>query len=541
MDRISALLNSLNRHEQWVFSIGALAIIIGCVGIGTIALSHVTETVPTTGGTYTEGLVGYPAVPNPVLATTTTDQTLVKLVYSGILRKNSWNNYAPDLGSCAIDANPGMLRCTISPGMRFHDGTAITADDVLFTFETAQKIGDRSPIYSSVVGVTITKEDDRTVLFSLPKPFTGFQETLTTGILPKHIWKDVSVTDIESQSTLADMLVGSGPYEIIDQISSADHINTTVLRGIATSGAAPYISKIVLKYYADTDEVIRSFNKKTIDAFVLESKNTNLISEIKHNYTRIPIIHPDIYGVFTRSTLSAEQILLQKLEPLLKSVDIANYGFPWSKPLPPWDSADLLANHANNGMITRIDSSVPSVKSDDPKTLVTVDEDSLVSLGNTTLQLLSDIEPRIELRVFDFSSFKNSIIPKRSFDFLIFGQRYRHVSDAFAYWNSGERNDPGLNITETVNKTIDDHTSSIARGSLTRSESKLSYSNLNTAVEQQSLFLPLYLNRDIYIFQNRKIPFSEILLYNPTVDRMNAVRNWYINTSLKFKNNIWQN
>jgi ABC-type transport system substrate-binding protein len=53
--------------------------------------------------------------------------------------------------------------------------------------------------------------DNQELSFVLKKPYPLFIETLSLGIVPKHVWKDLT----DEQISLSDLninAVGSGPY-----------------------------------------------------------------------------------------------------------------------------------------------------------------------------------------------------------------------------------------------------------------------------------------------------------------------------------------
>jgi len=92
---------------------------------------------------------------------------------------------------------------------RWHDGVALTADDVVFSFNIIKNEGH--PFYKSYYGKVSEAEalDSHTVKFSFAEgnnaelPMIMGQLT----ILPKHFWEDR-----EFGSTTTDALLGSGPY-----------------------------------------------------------------------------------------------------------------------------------------------------------------------------------------------------------------------------------------------------------------------------------------------------------------------------------------
>lgn len=99
----------------------------------------------------------------------------------------------------------------INPKARFQDGTAITAQDVLFTFELLTTQGH--PLYATYYHDVIKSEalDKLTVKFSF-RNGDNRELPLIMGqlpVLPKHYWQDREF----NQSSL-NSPVGSGPYRI---------------------------------------------------------------------------------------------------------------------------------------------------------------------------------------------------------------------------------------------------------------------------------------------------------------------------------------
>ncbi|SHN22376.1 ABC transporter substrate-binding protein [Gracilibacillus kekensis] len=86
----------------------------------------------------------------------------------------------------------------------FSDGESVTADDVIFTFETAQQA-------QSIVDVAniakIEKVNDFELIFHLSEPQSTFVHTLQTlGIVPEHAY----------DSGYSQNPIGSGPYQLVE-------------------------------------------------------------------------------------------------------------------------------------------------------------------------------------------------------------------------------------------------------------------------------------------------------------------------------------
>jgi len=93
-------------------------------------------------------------------------------------------------------------------GVKFHDGTELTAEDVLFSFNrilnmTAADTQKRSKIEMIE---SIEALDDYTVVFHLSNPFAPFPEAARMHILPKHLG---------DRADFASSPVGSGPFEFV--------------------------------------------------------------------------------------------------------------------------------------------------------------------------------------------------------------------------------------------------------------------------------------------------------------------------------------
>ena len=94
---------------------------------------------------------------------------------------------------------------------KWHDGKKITADDVVWTFNTLMEKGH--PFYSYYYGdvAEVIKENEQKVRFNF-KTNTNKELVLIIGqlpVLPKHYWEDRNFED-----TTLEIPIGSGPYKI---------------------------------------------------------------------------------------------------------------------------------------------------------------------------------------------------------------------------------------------------------------------------------------------------------------------------------------
>src|SRR5438876_8749702 len=108
-------------------------------------------------------------------------------------------------------------RFTLRKGVKFHDGTPFTADDVVFSFQRASQPSSQIRVYATAMGKP-RKVDDSTVEFKLPEPNPIMLEHMTTVQIMSKAWcaknkverpLDFSAKEESYASTHAN---GTGPY-----------------------------------------------------------------------------------------------------------------------------------------------------------------------------------------------------------------------------------------------------------------------------------------------------------------------------------------
>lgn len=127
----------------------------------------------------------------------------------------SYNFYAAESFEPSEDGL--TYTCKLKADTKWSDGEALTADDILFTFETyiAQDTSDAFVIDGTAV--TINKVDDTTVEFVLPSAVASFPETVSdVTLLPKHIFEGKDSLDMNMTE---DTIVGCGPYMFAEYVS----------------------------------------------------------------------------------------------------------------------------------------------------------------------------------------------------------------------------------------------------------------------------------------------------------------------------------
>jgi microcin C transport system substrate-binding protein len=181
--------------------------------------------------------------------------------------------------SIEVPADKSYVQFVLREEARWHDGVPVTADDVVFTFESLISEGDPfyQGYYENVSGVE--KIDDRTVRFN----FTGETNNelpLIMGqiqILPKHYWEGKDFGAVTTEPPL-----GSGPYRIADfdmgRAITYERVEDYWGADLPVNKGQHNFDTIRYDYYQDTTVSLEAFKAGKID-FRAENRARNWATE----------------------------------------------------------------------------------------------------------------------------------------------------------------------------------------------------------------------------------------------------------------------
>jgi ABC-type transport system substrate-binding protein len=218
-----------------------------------------TEAIPRRGGTYIEGSVGTIRMLNPWFTVTNdVNRDLTSLIFSGLQRYNPFTGkIEDDMAVLKISGNNRIYTLTLRDDLFWHDSTEehphpVSADDVVFTFQTVQKQGFPNPILQkNFRGVAIEKIDDRTVQFRLEKPYYFFRSNLTLGILPKQLLENIPADRLLEALDFNLAPIGSGPYKFTSMVETDLSTEVTLEKFLEFYGGKPYIDRVVFRAFPD--------------------------------------------------------------------------------------------------------------------------------------------------------------------------------------------------------------------------------------------------------------------------------------------------
>ena len=108
-------------------------------------------------------------------------------VYESLIERDKTMGLAPALATKWTQQSPTVWRFDLRQGVKFHDGTPFTADDVVFTFKRAAGEGSNMNSYTNPIK-QVRKVGDFAVEIETVAPYPILPDTLTTLAMMSKKW-----------------------------------------------------------------------------------------------------------------------------------------------------------------------------------------------------------------------------------------------------------------------------------------------------------------------------------------------------------------
>ncbi len=541
------LIRKFSPTENVLFGVFAILFVFTGISLTWRLNTYFMTEVPARGGAINEGVIGIARFVNPVLAQTDVDRDLTSLIYAGLMR-NVNGVLVPDIAESYTVSDDGLVYdFKIKENAFFHDGVRVTAEDVAFTIEKAQDNIIKSPrraLWNEVVTEVV---NSREIKFTLKHPFAPFVYNTTLGILPKHLWKDISpesfvFTDLNSNP------IGAGPYKL----DSIDHDD----RGLPTryvlksynkyTLGRPYISTINFSFFPNETSLLEAYYEGVITS--LHSINAGEAQKVNKSHSNI--IHtslPRTFAVFFNQNQNPALALPEVRQALNIGTDkkaliddvLKGYGVESNGPLPLHEGTSTAADIdkardilTKAGWVQNADGifekKTKSATIPLSFSLTTTNVSELKKAAELIKQQWEKIGASVTLKIYENGDLQQNIIRPRKYEALLFGEVVGHDLDLYAYWHSSQRNDPGLNIVLYANSKVD----RLIEEMRATEDSVL---HLEKAKEAEELIIDdtpavfLY-SPDLIYITSPKTNIPNLQNITTPTDRFGNIMKWYINT-----------
>ena len=191
-------------------------------------------------------------------------------IYEGLVKPDEEGNLNDAVAeSHSISEDGKVYTFKLRNGVKFHDGTTVTAEDVKYSIERCAGInGDGTPLveaFSNVDKVEIP--DESTIDIYLKEPDTEFLAYLTVAIVPEH------VEDLEADP------VGTGPFHYVSR-SPQENIVLEKFSDYWDTENQAYLDKVTFRIVKDSNAVVTNLKSGTLDMYArLSSTQTAQLAE----------------------------------------------------------------------------------------------------------------------------------------------------------------------------------------------------------------------------------------------------------------------
>ncbi len=226
------------------------------------------------------------------------DNAIQELVTTGLTEMDDLGISRPQLAHDVPSLENGLWRLfpdgsmettwRIKPNVRWHDGTAYTSEDLVFTMDAIQdrELPLRRPAALNLIE-RVEAPDPQTVVVRWTKPFieadTLFSRELATP-LPRHLLEHTASADKASFNTLpywSEEFVGTGPFRL-RAFSRGSHLLLAANEHYVLG--RPKIDEIEVKFLPNPNALIANVLAGDIDLFVGRGMNLERAAVVQEQW-----------------------------------------------------------------------------------------------------------------------------------------------------------------------------------------------------------------------------------------------------------------
>lgn len=227
----------------------------GCAGDKEKASSTTENTLsgkPVEGGSIRVGISQDLDSLDPHKAVAAGTKEVLFNIYEGLVKPDKDGNLVEAVASeYAISDDAKVYTFTLRDGVKFHNGNAVTAEDVKYSIDRCADTSNGDPLvsaYSIIESVNIL--DDKTVEIRLTESNTEFLAYMTTAVIPKDY------ADLETAP------VGTGPFKYV---SRSPQENVILEKNENYWGEKAHLDKVEFKVVADADMLVTNLKGGSVD------------------------------------------------------------------------------------------------------------------------------------------------------------------------------------------------------------------------------------------------------------------------------------
>lgn len=376
--------------------------------------------------TYVEGTVGQPLSFNPVkLSTNQIDRDISDLLFRSLVKYDLKGVLIPDLAeSWEISSDGREYTFWLKPNLHWHDGQAITADDILYTVSQMPQLKE----------IPTDKMGNLTVCFHLKEPLAPFLDILTLGLIPAHMADHND--DLQP--------VASGDFRVL-RVKKTGKVDQIVLQS--------QTRRLIFSFYNSAEELMAAAKVGEIDGYLSETS----VSEeklVNFNYYQIPVFNRYYALFFNLDKENIKDVELRRSlaqtvpkERLVKEVFAGNATVVDGPLDGSWAESAAYKKYIYDPQLDKnydLSLTLTIPNKEEHRRTAQIIKESWEKIGvhlNVTEVATEKIRP--------------DIIAPKNFEILLLGQEVSRDSDRYTLWHSTQKDLPGLNFIALKQVRVD--------------------------------------------------------------------------------------
>jgi peptide/nickel transport system substrate-binding protein len=271
---------------------------------------------------------------DPRLTKNTSGFRMKELAFNGLVAISPDFTPVPDLAEKWDNPDEKTWVFHLRNGVKFHDGSDLTASDVKFTYESVLDQNFNSPFRSFYLSIDkVEATDKNTVTFTLKAPFAPFLSYMDLAIVP-----EAAVEKLGAE--FGTKPVGTGPFKV-ERWATGDTIELSANE--AFYGGRPNLDRVRVKVVPDNSGRVVGLESGDLDFVqspVSPQDVTRVQSAAKLKVDRTPAAGYTYINLNTADPLLADKKVRQALSYLVNKQQIIDtiykgIGKPANGPIVP--------------------------------------------------------------------------------------------------------------------------------------------------------------------------------------------------------------
>ena len=452
-----------------------LASLLSCSNNNSQAIDYKDNYSTEKGGILVNAMIGEPSNLIAMIAGDSASSTIAGNIFNSLIKYDEKLNHAPELAKkWVISPDQKTITFTLKDNLVWADGTPLTSEDVLFTWQLVTDPNTRTPYASDYLLVKKASAPDKnTFEVTYEETYAPAIDTWASlHILPKHLLKDEDINN----TYFSRKPTGSSYYQLNKWVSGQQ---VSLKSNTNSSQGLPQIEQLISRIIPDTSSQFLELTADNIDLMSINPiqyqrvfparkdmlEKINLYKELGNGYTylgfnlkKAPFDDVNVRQAINYAIDKDEVIkgvLLGLGEPIASPYKPGTrWNNPNLQPYPysPKKALDLLRKAGyeknedgyfeKNGKVLAFE-------------ILTNQNKQREMTAVLVQRRLKEIGIEVTIRVLEWASFINQYIRTGDFNAVVLGWSLSLDPDQFNIWHSSQQGPGQFNFIGYENSQVD--------------------------------------------------------------------------------------